>query len=307
MNSLNEKINPLWVTGLIDSIGNFDVTFTENNNNSTGWSVQPSFKLEYNKKNLELLLGIKSFFNDVGSIIPNSNGLTFVYEVTLLNDLTEIIIPHLTAYPLISIKQTDFFLFKNIIELMNNGEHLKSLINIVNLTASINLEYFNKLKVHFSELVLIKKPPRITPSNLDYNWLAGFYTNKAFYDINIATPFRRSNVYSNLHKEAYPIVRLRVFIAQNLKSKDILLLKSIMNTLGTGTICEHKKDITVFSINNFIDLYTKIIPLFKKYGIKGAVHKDFEKFCLAADLVHKKAHLSKSGLNEIRCIIRDLN
>lgn len=56
-------------------------------------------------------------------------------------------------YPLITKKQSDFLLFKEIVKLMDKGEHLTidGLIKIVNLKAFLNKGLSNELKVFFQK------------------------------------------------------------------------------------------------------------------------------------------------------------
>lgn len=60
-------------------------------------------------------------------------------------------------------------------------------------------------------------------------------------------------------------------------------------------------------ISNFEYTYKKMIPFFKKYGIKGIKSLDFQDFCLAAELVNKKAHLTLEVVEEIRKIKSRMN
>jgi hypothetical protein len=87
-----------------------------------------------------------------------------------LNEITNVIIPHFEKYPLITKKQSDYILFKEIVKLMDKGEHLKkdSIIKIVNLKASLNKGLSNKLKVFFPE-VTIDRPIVNSPITIDYN------------------------------------------------------------------------------------------------------------------------------------------
>lgn len=59
------------------------------------------------------------------------------------------IIPFFEKYPLVSQKRADFELFKQIVELINNKEHLTpaGLQKIVNLKAALNLGNSGELKV----------------------------------------------------------------------------------------------------------------------------------------------------------------
>jgi len=114
-------------------------------------------------------LQIKSFFNYAGNIYKNKNVVH--YQVRSINELTKIIIPHFEKYPLLTQKQNDFAIFKNIIELMNKSEHLtkEGLIKIINLKASLNWGLSDKLKSYFPEAIKIKRPIIKIPYNINYN------------------------------------------------------------------------------------------------------------------------------------------
>jgi len=68
------------------------------------------------------LESIKAFFG-VGNTQINKDG-SITYSVTGLKDLISIIIPHFERYPLLTKKQIDFELFKQLAQLMVNKEHL---------------------------------------------------------------------------------------------------------------------------------------------------------------------------------------
>jgi len=104
-----------------------------------------------------LLLEIKTFFKNVGNIyITNNNVIN--YQVRSINEITNIIIPHFDKYPLISQKQNDFIIFRNIVRLIKNNEHLndEGLKKIVNFKASLNNGLSAILKINFPNLIKIK-------------------------------------------------------------------------------------------------------------------------------------------------------
>jgi hypothetical protein len=118
-----------------------------------------------------LLLEIKSFFNEIGSVYPINKNKALLYQVRNLSDITKVILPHFEKYPLITQKQSDFLLFKKIVELMNNDEQFKkdSLVNIINLKASLNRGLSDKLKLSFPEVTKVERPKVDIPVNIDYN------------------------------------------------------------------------------------------------------------------------------------------
>jgi len=50
-----------------------------------------------------------------------------------------------------------------------------------------------------------------------------------------------------------------------------------------------------------------MIPLFKQYEIKGTKYLDFLDFCLVAELMKNKSHLTVEGLEKIRLIKSRMN
>ena len=68
----------------------------------------------------------KFFFGGIGKInhIPEKGHV--VYTVNSIKDLHEVIVPHFTKYPLLTVKRLAFILFKQIVELLVNKQHLNS-------------------------------------------------------------------------------------------------------------------------------------------------------------------------------------
>ena len=94
------------------------------------------------KKDRMLLELIQAFFGGVGSITYASKD-TLHYRIASLHDLISVVLPHFGKYPLNSQKRADFILFKEIILLMINKEHLtiEGIQKIVNLRASRNAKF----------------------------------------------------------------------------------------------------------------------------------------------------------------------
>lgn len=294
MNNINifkNKLHPCWVTGFVYAEGCFTVAFSEDNKCKTGWQIRPAFKIKLHKRDEKLIKRIKSFFKEAGSITVDER---FVYyNVCKLKEITAIIIPYFSKYPLITQKQSDFFLWKGIIELISNSEHLNmnGLIKILTLRASLNKGLSNKLKLSFPMLTLIKRPKVCLPVPIDYNWFAGFFSGEGCFFIEIS-------------KTNY--VNLRILVGQH--SRDKLLIGNLINTLNCGSV-KTSGNLVTFSVNNFENIYNKILPLFKKYPIEGAKSLDFEDFCEAVELIYNKAHFTftNEGLNQIRKIKSRMN
>jgi LAGLIDADG endonuclease len=100
--------------------------------------VLPIFSIHLHGRDVALLHLIKSYFG-VGTIRTNKRTGSCLYSVRSLTDLTNVIIPHFDKYPLLTQKRADFILFKSIVQLTNNDEHLTEGIGkIVSIKASMN-------------------------------------------------------------------------------------------------------------------------------------------------------------------------
>jgi len=68
-----------------------------------GWSVEPSFAIGLNKKDLPLLVSIKSTFGGIGSIMRHSEDCS-VWRVSSLKDLINTVIPHFDKFTFVICK-----------------------------------------------------------------------------------------------------------------------------------------------------------------------------------------------------------
>jgi len=104
----NNELNPNWVTGFVDAEGCFTVTIYENNKSKKRWEIERRFQIKLHIRDKDLILQIKSFFNNVGRIWEGKNFIYFC--VSKISDILSVIVPHFNKYPLITKKQKDFLL-----------------------------------------------------------------------------------------------------------------------------------------------------------------------------------------------------
>lgn len=124
----NIQLNPFFVTGFSDAESSFQVSVTKNkkatlHQNKAVWSVRAPFTIGLHSRDLALLLQIKKYFG-CGVIVKNDATNEVSYRVNSPEDLTNKIIPHFVKYPLLTQKAADFYLFKQVIELMIKKAHL---------------------------------------------------------------------------------------------------------------------------------------------------------------------------------------
>ena len=93
---------------------------------------------------------------------------TLHYRIASIHDLIKFIIPHFENYPLTQ-KKADFILFKDIVNLINNIQHLnmEGLHKIVSFKRCLNLGLSDELNRAFSNIVVINRPLIKNPEILD--------------------------------------------------------------------------------------------------------------------------------------------
>lgn len=299
LNLGTRNLNPNWVTGFTDAEGCFTVDiFDKYHPRRSEWRFIPCFQIELHIRDLNLLLDLKSYFNGAGNISTRSNRDSANYRIRDLKSIIDIVIPHFDKYPLISQKCSDYTLFKEIIKIMENKEHLTSdgIIKIVNLSVSLNRGLSREVELAFSNVKGIPRSKVILPEEIDYNWLAGFISGDGCFYVNISKSSTCTLGYS---------VKLWLSLTQHVRDK--LLLNKISQTLGCGTIYKHGEHTVVFRVESFKDISSIVIPIFEKFPIKGIRHLDFKDFCLISSMVQDKMHLTRVGLDNIRSIKSGMN
>jgi hypothetical protein len=248
-------------------------------------------------RDLALLKQLKAFFG-VGNIYTNKDG-TSVYTVQSLSDLSNVIIPHFLAYPLITQKHADFYLFKSIIELINKDEHhtVEGLRKIVSIKAAINKGLSDNLNKAFPEITPAHRPTVEFAGIPDPFWVIGFVEGEACFYVQVS---KAKSTKMGIR------VNIRFIITQH--SRDALLIKSLVSYLGCGHYREViNKSACEFVVSGFSDNNTIIIPFFKKYPLQGVKALDFADFCKVADIINVKGHLTTDGLVQICNIKAGMN
>lgn len=287
------QVRPWFITGFTDAECCFYVGITKSTKVKTKWEVQPSFKIELHIKDLELLRLIQNYLK-VGNIKIFKDKAT--YYVNALKDL-EIIINHFEQYPLLSKKHEDFLLFKDVILLMVNKEHLteEGLLKIVSMRASLNKGLSDKLKASFPGIVPAIKFSVPFVSIKDPEWLAGFITGEGCFLVDTYKAKTKWGVG----------VTLRFKVAQH--NRDLELLRSLVTYFDCGSVQKSGDSVGEFSVAKFENLVLKIIPFIEEHPILGSKALDYSDFKKVADLMKNKAHLSKTGLEEILAIKSQMN
>lgn len=289
------QMNPWFLTGFLDAEASFYLIVYKSNNVKTGWYVRAVFEVHLHLKDKALLEGIQTTLGGVGNIKITDNKVSLkIYS----RDLA-ILLDHLNNYPLITKKQADFKLFKEVLDLMGRQEHLtpEGLLKIVNIKASMNKGLSEELQDAFPNVVPVLRPVVDTPSIRDPNWLAGFVSGEGCFSIHVA-------------KSASNKVGFRTWsrfqVTQHNRDEELMKILEIYLNCGRY-YPKSNSEVGDFVVSNLLDITNKIIPFFEKYPILGEKNLDFKDFCKASELIKNKAHLTDSGLNPINKIKAGMN
>lgn len=290
----NESLNGEFITGFVEGDGNFSVTIIENPKLKSGWSVQAAFQIKLHVKDTALLELIQRTLG-VGNVYDLKDGFCR-YMVTSIKDIKTAIIPHFDKYPLITQKQADYTLFRTIILMVGNKEHLTmaGLQKIISLRAAMNLGFSAALKSAFPNIVPALRPEVVNQKIQSPQWLAGFVSAEGCFFIDL-----KQKVAAAAGLDKSLSFRVLVFkITQH--SRDAELMKSIVTYLGCGTYyLDSRRNYGDFVVRRFADLNSIIIPFFTKYPLQGSKAKDFSDFKDVVAIVQNKGHLTQAGLEQM--------
>jgi hypothetical protein len=167
-------LNPYYVTGFTDGEGCFFIGINSDSNYKTGYRIKAIFQIGLHINDLALLEQIQSFFG-VGKI-TKLGAESYQFRVSSLEDLN-LLINHFDNYPLLTRKQSDYLLFKEVINLMKEGKHitLEGLNRIISIKATLNRgELSDALKLAFPKIEPVLRPEILNSKIEDLHWLAGF-------------------------------------------------------------------------------------------------------------------------------------
>lgn len=99
-------------------------------------------------------------------------------------------------------------------------------------------------------------------------------------------------------------MKLKFTIGQH--SRDTFLLNKLVNYFGCGLITS-SEDYARFYVSSIKDISKTIIPFFEKYSLQGVKLLDFNDFCMIANLMKNKSHLTTEGLAQIQNIKSRMN
>lgn len=258
------------------------------------------FQIALLEKDLELLKLIKTYFGEVGVIynIKSQQSNMCALRINSIEQIALKVFTHFDTYPLITQKQADYLLFKDLIKKMIQKDHLKKdkLQELVNIRASLNLGLSDLLKYAFPNTIPVPRP-QINLQEIPHpEWMAGFTSGDGCFFIHIKKGRNKCGIGVSL------------FFQITQHKRDEQLLKSFMTYFKCGNYTFHKsKNYGHYLCTKFEDNYNKIIPFFNQYLIRGTKYKDFLDWVKVAEIIHNKEHLTEEGSSKILQIKKSMN
>lgn len=133
-------------------------------------------------------------------------------------------------------------------------------------------------------------------NNKDFAWfLTGFTEAEGCFNINI---------YKTKADKLTAKLRFSIAIMEN----DLELLNKIKNYLNCGVTSKPRSNGMIhFTVSKISDINSIIIPHFKNYPLRGTKFQDFESWCLAAEIITSKSHLTSEGIVKLQDLFKDMN
>ena len=119
----SSRLEAQWVVGFVDGEGCFFIGINPQPDMTAGYQILPEFTVVQHERDVQLLYALKQFFGC--GVVRKNHDQRMCYRVRSADHLRERIIPFFEKHVLKSKKQLDFLKFRDVLRLMEYGEHLK--------------------------------------------------------------------------------------------------------------------------------------------------------------------------------------
>ena len=111
-----------WITGFVDGEGCFHIGISNHPQMTSGVQILPEFTVVQHQNDVQILYALKSYFKC--GVVRVNHGDRMCYRVRNLDHLSKIIIPFFMSNLLKTKKRVDFEKFRDVVLMMQNGQHL---------------------------------------------------------------------------------------------------------------------------------------------------------------------------------------
>jgi hypothetical protein len=116
------KLTAEWITGFVDGEGCFHVGIARHAGMTVGVQILPEFTVVQHERDAQLLHAMKAYFGC--GVVRTNHGDRMAYRVRERDQLVGRIVPFFEEHPLRSRKRVDFEKFRDVLRIMEKGDHL---------------------------------------------------------------------------------------------------------------------------------------------------------------------------------------
>ena len=133
-------------------------------------------------------------------------------------------------------------------------------------------------------------------------WIVGFVDGEGCFSVGVF----RNRILKN-GWQVFP----EFVVTQGKKS--LSALEELQEFFGCGKIFintrydNHREPLYRYCVRSTKDIREKIIPFFRKYPLRTAKQKDFERFVRILAMMERKTHLTVKGMGKIARIVEQMN
>ena len=298
---LGVHLSPQWVTGIIDSEGNFSV-LVQTKNEKSKFSL--AFKVTQKEHSKGILIDLQKYF-DCGNIyFDNKKENAYKFTINKIDDIIEKVIPHLDKYPLLTSKYLYYQDFKKVALLLKEKLHLSKEGDLAFKTAEeifLLKNNMNSLRSFEERWNYLKS---CEPIILNNEWVQGFIDGEGCFQFGIANSVNRGKPYLALSNT--------LEIAQS--NHDILLLNAFIQFFGCGYL-KPKYNINDINtaknsriVNRFIvNQHAVVTALLDKYPLLTRKYLDYLDWKKLIQLKAERVHNTPEGLQKMKDIKAFMN
>lgn len=290
------KLNPDFVTGLVEAEGSFSITKHKDNRARQKMTIGLRFEISMLSNEIDLLFLVKDFFGCGNIVFDHRKDSTIPFvrlRILDIKSINNIIISHFTNYPLRGTKHLDFLTFKKAVDLINSKKHLvkEGVDDIVEM--SYNMNSYRKFPVEYSPIHTIE-------GNSEYIPLSGHYING----------FIAGDGCLALKITDLDFGRMTLQISQHKNNK--LLLCSIANYFESpNKVYYQDTDSLQITLSGHKLWQNIIFNHFSKYPLHGTKVIKLNKLFLIRELMLNNNHLMQVGRSrhwkpDIKLQIKDI-